>query len=136
MATTKSVGNPLGEDKKPGSDAQVDAKEYVMYIVESTKHWFHAPRDKYKDIDKALGLKEVKPDSKDAEGSIKIAAGQGYVRLGAKLANGATIMVICDPQKIGSALGKGAGASGAGESKKIYGVGVRRLYIPKKRVLV
>lgn len=125
MAITKSVGNPLGEDKKPGSDAQVDAKEYVMYIVESIKHWFYAPRDKYKDIAKSLGLKEVKPDSADAEDAEKLAGGRGYIRLGAKLANGATLKVVCDPTKLATALAKG-------ESKKIYGVGVRKLYIPKK----
>lgn len=135
MATEKSVGNPLGKDNKPGSEAQVDAKEYVMYVVESTKHWFYAPEDKYKGIAKALGLKKVSPNSKDAAGSVKLAAGQGYIRLGAKLDNGATLMVICDPQKIGSAIGAGT-KEGGGENDKIYGVGVRRLYIPKKRVLI
>ena len=94
MVTKKDVGNPLGEDKKPGSDAQVDATNYVMYIVESTRHWFYAPKDKYKDIAKALGLKEVNPDSTDGENAIKLAGGQGYIRLMAKLKNGATIALV------------------------------------------
>jgi hypothetical protein len=140
MATSKSVGNPLGEDNKPGSDAQVDAKEYVMYVVESTRHWFYAPRDKYKDIDKALGLKEVNADSTDGENAIKLAGGQGYIRLMAKLKNGATISLVCDPQKVGDVIGGSGGigndGSGTGENKKIYGVGVRRIYIPKRRVLI
>jgi hypothetical protein len=145
MATSRSVGDPLGKDNKPGSDAQVDAKDYVMYMVKSTKHWFYAPKNKYKDIAGALGLEEVDPDSGKGENAIKLANGQGYIRLMAKLKSGATLSLVCDPQKVGEAMGVegggggiggGADGSGTAEGKKIYGEGVRRIYIPKKRILL
>jgi hypothetical protein len=132
MATEKSVGDPLGADKKPGSDAQVDAKEYVMYVVESTLHKFYAPRNKYKDIDKALGLKEVKPNSNTARKAKKMAGGQGYVRLMAKLSNGANMSIVCDPAKLGEVLGGGSDDVSAAENDKIYGVTVSYIYLPKK----
>lgn len=130
MATTKSVGDPLGNDKEPGSDAQVDAKEYVMYMVESTRHWFYAPRNKYKDIAGDLGIKEVNADSKDGANAVKLAGGQGYIRVMAKLDNGANIALVCDPKKVGSIL------EGSGDNNKVYGVKIRRIYLPKKRIFI
>lgn len=134
MAIVKSVGDPLGKDNEPGSDANVDVKEYVKYIVESTKHWFYAPKNKYKDIAKSLGLKEVDPNSAKGEESTKLANGYGYIRLKARLKNGATMSLICDPEKVGSAITTAKSAGTA--SKKIYGVAVTHVYFPHKRILI
>lgn len=121
--------NPLGKDGVPGGDSQVDVKKYHTFMVNSTKHLFSAPHEKYTDLKAVLGLTDVDTDDKKQEGGLKLAQGSGYVYLNVAVKGGSTLKVVCDPAKVGDALKTGA-------SKKVYGKDINRIYIPKKRVLI
>lgn len=121
--------NPLPDKKADENVSNSDVKEYHTFIVESTKHLFSAPTDKYKAIAKELGLDDVDNDTKKAQGGRKLAQGSGYIYIGVQTKGGATFKVICDPAKIGSALNSLPG-------QKIYDAEIKRAYIPKKQILV
>ncbi|MDJ0510044.1 MAG: hypothetical protein QNJ64_12450 [Crocosphaera sp.] len=128
MSEVKGV-NPLPDKKADENVSSVDVKEYHTFIVTSTKHLFSAPTEKYKDIAKLLGLEDVDNDPKKAKGGLKLSQGSGYVYLAVRTKGGATLKVICDPDKIKGALDGLAG-------KKIYDAEIKKAYIPKKRVLI
>ena len=125
MATSVEGSNPLvGGDI--GGQTQVDVKKYHIFMVNSTKHQFAAPVDKYSDLKGVLGLIDVDTDDTKKENGVKLAEGRGYITLCVKVKGGGQLRVVCDPAKVGDALKTGA-------SKKIYGKDIDRIYIPKKR---
>jgi hypothetical protein len=97
--------------------------------INSTKHLFSAPVNKYKDLKEELGLTDVDTDDTKKEQGVKLAQGSGYIHLKVKVKKGGTLMVVCDPDKVGTAL-KSA------KSQNIYGKEIDRIYIPKKRVII
>ncbi|MGK7942349.1 MAG: hypothetical protein AB4062_19755 [Crocosphaera sp.] len=128
MAEVKGV-NPLPDNKADENVSTADVDKYHTFIVNSTKHLFSAPTEKYKDIAKLLGLEDVDNDPKKAKGGIRLAQGSGYIYLAVRTKGGATFKVVCDPDKIKAALDGLAG-------QKIYNAEIKRAYIPKKMVLV
>jgi len=127
MAQQVEGVNPL-PGGNVGGDSQVDVKKYHKFLVNSTKHLFSAPTDKYSDLKPVLGLTDVDADDGKKESGVRLAQGQGYITLKVQVKGGGTLSVICDPAKVGDALKSGA-------SKKIYGKDIDRIYIPKKRIL-
>jgi hypothetical protein len=114
--------NPLGKDGKPGGDSDApDVKKYISYVVDSTKHLFTAPKDKYNDVKGILGIKEA--DAKTKEGARKLKRGTGFIQVSVTLDSGATLRLVCDPAKLGDYAKL--------RSKKVYGVDVSNSYIPK-----
>ncbi|MEH2287342.1 hypothetical protein [Nostoc sp.] len=97
--------------------------------VKSTKHEFVAPIDKYKDLKDVLGLEDIDSDDAKKEQGLKLAQGYGYIHLKVKVKGGGSLLVVCDPANVGTALKDG-------KSKKIYGKDIDKIYIPKKRVLI
>ena len=127
MTTSVEGKNPLvGDDV--GGDSQVDVKKYHTFMVNSTKHEFSAPVDKYSDLKSVLGLTDVDTDDAKKENGLKLAGGSGYVTLKVRVKGGGSLSVVCDPANVGEALKSGA-------SKKIYGKDINKIYIPKKRTL-
>jgi hypothetical protein len=134
---------PDGQIGAPDAAVRPDNKKYVAFGVRSTKHKFYAPLEKYKDLLDVLGLENLDPDndgsSKDKEqagdsnidigGAAQGLTGVGaqdtgndyrqprgglrYVKLRVKAENG-YLTVICDPEKLSTAL---QGCTG----KNIYG---------------
>ena len=128
MAKTVEGKDPLvGGDV--GGDSQVDVKKYHIFMVNSTKHMFAAPVNKYKDLKAVLGLTDIDTDDAKKEQGVKLAQGYGYIRLKVKVKGGSQLSVVCDPDQVGK-------ATKSGEAKKIYGKDIDRVYIPKKRVLL
>ena len=129
MAVTKVTSlDPVGSDG-PGGKSEVDDTTYHTFMVNSTKHLFNAPANKYKDLKDVLGLTDVDTDDTKKESGIKYAQGYGYIRMKVKVKGGGSLSVVCDPDNVGSAL-KG------GKGKTIYGKDIDRIYIPRKRVLI
>lgn len=127
MAGSVEGQNPLvGGDV--GGASQVDVKKYHSFMVNSTKHQFSAPYQKYEDLKGVLGLTDIDTDDTKKENSQKLAGGSGYVTLMVRVKGGGVLSVVCDPAKVGDALKSGA-------SKKIYGKDINKVYIPKKRSL-
>lgn len=121
--------NPVGSDGPGGVTEAPNAKNYHIFQVNSTKHEFVAPVDKYKDLKDVLGLTDIDSDDGKKEQGRKLAQGSGYIHLKVAVKGGGSLMIVCDPAKVGDALKDGA-------SKKIYGKDINRIYIPKKRVLI
>lgn len=114
--------NPLGKDGVPGGDSDApDVKKYVDYVVESTKHIFNAPKDKYNDVKDILGLKEA--SAKEREEAVKLKRGTGFVQVYVTLDSGASLRLACDPKKVGDYKKL--------RSKKVYGKEVKTSGIPK-----
>jgi hypothetical protein len=102
-----------------------------VYQVKSTGHQFSAPKSKYDNIKGDLGLIDVTTDDGKREGGKKLAPGYGYVRITARLKKSGTkkaasVSLICDPDKVGSAFKNGA-------NNKVNGRDVDRIYIPGNR---
>lgn len=131
MATNPSVdgSNPVGSDGIGGASNAPDVKKYHTFMVASTKHIFSAPSDKYKDLLDTLGLKDIDTDDKVKEQGVKLAQGTGFIYLTVRVKGGATLRVVCDPDKLGTAL-KGA------KGKKIYGDDIDAVRIPKRRIYI
>lgn len=148
--------NPLpdGNIGAPENAARPDSKKYVPWGVISTGHAFNAPLDKYKDIKDILGLKNLdenqdgQVDTEQGDSNLDIGGGlQGLSGLGAQdtkndfkrrtsflyyvklrvTADGGSLQVVCDPEKLSSAL-QGL------EGKQIYGKTITSVTFPKKRV--
>ena len=126
MATTSvTAESPVG--KEPGGN-EIDAKNYVTYRGEASKHLFTGPIEKYKNVLAELGLKDVDKDAKAKSEGIRLAQGSGFIYISVELETGARLSLVCDPAKIGSAI-KGLGG------KAVYGKKISRAYIPKKRII-
>lgn len=123
------VPNPIGTDGIGGPAQAPNAKQYHTFMVNSTKHQFSAPTEKYKDLKELLGLTDVDTDDTKKEQGTRLAQGYGYIHLKVKVKKGGSLLIVCDPAKVGDALKDG-------KSKKIYGQEIDRIYIPKKRVLI
>lgn len=148
---TPLLGNDIGAEE---SVARPDQRAYVPWGVISTGHRFTAPKDKYKDIKDILGLKELDSNNDgqvdDEQGDTNIDVGgalQGltgvgaqdtrndfksrnsflyYVKLRVKAESG-YLSVICDPEKLSTAL-QGL------EGKNIYGKKILSVSFPKQRI--
>ena len=147
--------NPLpdGNIGAPENAQRPDSKKYVQWGVISTGHAFSAPLDKYKDIKDVLGLKNLdenqdgQVDTEQGDTNIDLGGGlQGLTGLGAQdtkndfkfrnsflyyvelrvYADGGYLRVVCDPEKLSSAL---QGLKG----KNIYGKPILRVNYPKRR---
>lgn len=125
MTTTK----PPHDGNADENASKVDIKNYHTFIVQSTKHLFSAPTEKYSAIASVLGLDDVDNDATKAAGGVRLARGSGYIYLSVQTAGGANFKVVCDPAKVGTALKALAG-------KKIYNAEIKRAYIPKRAVFV
>ncbi|PLZ95297.1 hypothetical protein CEN50_22840 [Fischerella thermalis CCMEE 5268] len=125
---TKVEGqNPVGSDGPGGHE--IDVKKYITWQVKSTRHQFTAPKDKYNDLKDVLGLIDVETNDAQKEKGLKLAQGQGFVYLSVKVKGGGNLKVVCDPEKIGSALKEAV-------KKKIYGKDIDNIRIPKRRIYV
>lgn len=120
--------DPIGTDGPGGPINDENSTAWVTWMVNSTKHLFSAPKNKYSDLASVLGLTNVETDDKKKEGGLKLAGGSGYITLSVRTKEKATFSLVCDPAKVGDALKSGV-------SKKIYGKDIDRVYIPKKRIL-
>ncbi|MDJ0737080.1 MAG: hypothetical protein QNJ47_23930 [Nostocaceae cyanobacterium] len=125
---TPEGSNPTGPDGVGGA-SQVNVKKYVTWQVDSTKHIFHAPLDKYKDLASTLGLTNVETKDGAKEKGLKLSGGQGYIKLGVRVKGGGRLHVICDPKKVGEALTIGLAG-------KVYGQEIDDVYILKRRALI
>lgn len=132
MATNREVEgvNPIQGDAGTTDSGSPDVKKYHRLGIESTKHYFYAPIDKYKDLLTTLGLKDIDNDDTAANDKYqKLAQGEGYVHVKARTKGGANFLLVCDPAKLQSALNEG-------HKKKVYGADIQRVYLPKRRVLI
>jgi hypothetical protein len=121
--------NPIGSDGIGGAANAPDVKKYHTFMVKSTKHLFNAPTDKYKDLLDVLGLQDVDSDDGKKETGLKLQQGTGFINLSVRVKGGATLRVVCDPDKVGTALKSAKG-------KKIYGKDIDAIRIPKKRIYI
>lgn len=117
--------NPVGTDGPGGASDAPDVKKYHVFKVKSTNHVFSAPNDKYKDLLGDLGLEDIDTDLAKREDGIRLKQGTGFVYIKCRTKAGATLSLVCDPEKLGSAI-KNI------RNNKIYDEDIVWSYIPRK----
>jgi hypothetical protein len=126
MPNTKVEGNnPIGNDGVGGASDTPDVKKYRTLLVVSTNHKFSAPWDKYKDLLGDLGLKDIDTDKAAREKAQKLAAGTGYVNIKCRVESGGTLSLVCDPEKVGTAVK-------AIRNNKTYDEDIINAYVPRR----
>jgi len=131
MAVRKQIegSDPVGSDGPGGESLAPDIKKYHTFRIASNKHMFNAPYNKYKDLLGVLGLEDIDSDDAKKEVSQKLQQGTAFINLSIRTNGGASFRVVCDPQKLGTALTEAV-------KHKIYDQQIKSVRIPKKRIYI